>query len=46
MNTSIEMQKIAMQEQKDAVVMCRETLGLNKQMLSEMREIKNLLEKR
>ena len=46
MNTSIEMQKRAMEEQEEAMRICRETFELNKNMLSEMKAIRNLLEKR
>ena len=45
MDTSIEMQKQAMEEQEEAMRICRETLELNKNMLSEMKAIRNLLEK-
>ena len=46
MDTSIDMQKEAMQGQADAIEMTREALELQKETLSEMREIRKLLEKR
>ena len=46
MDTSIDMQTEAMQGQADAIELCRETLIVQKETLSEMREIKKLLEKR
>lgn len=45
MDTSISMQTKAMEDQVEAIQLCRDTLELNKEMLSEMKAIKELLEK-
>lgn len=46
MDKSIEMQKDAMKSQSAAIKMGLEGIELQKEMLSELREIKKLLEKR